>query len=282
MDPLEILTRPAPPPNRTVRYGPGPDNIADLRLPSGGGPGGTFDVSGRPLIVLLHGGFWRAAFDRAHLGPMAAALAAEGYPVCVPEFRRVGGGGGWPGTFDDVAAAVDRLPGLVASVAPQAGVPGRVLLAGHSAGGHLALWAAGRRLLPPDLPWHVDEGTSPRIGGVVALAPVCDLEACHRQGLGRGAADDLLGGGPEQHPQRYAAADPARLVPLGVSVRIVHGTADVQVPCEMSRSYAARARAAGDDTLLTELPGFNHFAGIDPRSAAWPMVLAAFRAVEAG
>ena len=145
MDPAEILTRHAAPPDLTIRYGPDPGNIADIRLPSGGGPGSSSSGSGRPMIVLLHGGFWRVTFDRAHTGPMAVALAAEGYLVCVPEFRRAGPGRpGWPGIFDDVAAAIDRLPGLVAAVAPEACDPGRVLLAGHSAGGHLALWAAGR------------------------------------------------------------------------------------------------------------------------------------------
>jgi acetyl esterase/lipase len=280
MDPAEILTRPAPPPDAVIRYGPGPDHIADLRLPGGRGPRASAGSS-RPLIVLLHGGFWRVTFDRMHAGPMAAALAAEGYPVCVPEFRRVGeADGGWPGTLDDVAAAVDTLPALVAAVAPDASDPGRALLAGHSAGGHLALWAAGRHLHSRDVRWRTD--SPPTIGGVVALAPVSDLVACYRQGLGGGAAADLLGGGPEQRPQRYAAADPARLLPLGVSVRIVHGTADDRVPCEMSRSYTARARSAGDDTLLTELPGCGHFDVIDPRTAAWPAVLAAFRALDAG
>jgi pimeloyl-ACP methyl ester carboxylesterase len=211
---------------------------------------------------------------------MAAALAAEGYPVCVPEFRRVGSaGGGWPGTFDDIAAAVDRLPALVAAAAPQTRGQG-LLLAGHSAGGHLALWAAARHRLPRDTPWHAD--LPPGIAGVVALAPVSDLAACHRRRLGDGAAGDLLGGGPEQHPQRYAVADPLRLIPLGVPVRIVHGDADDRVPCEMSRSYAASAQAAGEDTRLTELPQCGHFEVIDPLSAAWPAVLAAFGAVAAG
>jgi dipeptidyl aminopeptidase/acylaminoacyl peptidase len=283
MDPAEILTRPAPPPDATIRYGPGPDHIADVRLPSGEGPRGASAGSGLPLVVVLHGGFWRAAFDRKHVGPMAAALAAEGYLVCVPEFRRIGqAGGGWPGTFDDVAAAVDRLPPLVAAVAPGTCDPGRLLLAGHSAGAHLALWAAGRHLLPRDVPWRADAGSRPRIAGVAALAPVSDLVACHRQRLGGGAAADLLGGGPEQHPQRYAVADPARLIPLGVPVRIVHGITDDRVPCEMSRSYAARARSAGDDAFLQELPGCGHFEVIDPRSAAWPAVLAAIHALAAG
>ena len=106
--------------------------------------------------------------------------------------------------------------------------------------------------------------------------------ASHRQRLGGGAAADLLGGGPEQHPQRYAVADPARLIPLGVSVRIVHGITDDRVPCEMSRSYAARAHSAGDDAFLEELPGCGHFEVIDPRSAAWPTVLAAIHALAVG
>jgi acetyl esterase/lipase len=179
MDPAEILTRPAKRADLTIRYGPGPDNIADIRLPSGRQRGRSSSGSGRPMIVLLHGGSWRVTFDRAHTGPMAAALAAEGYLVCVPEFRRAGPAqDGWPGIFDDVAAAIDRLPGLVAAVAPGACDPGQVLLTGHSAGGHLALWAAGRHLLPRDGPWRAEPDSQSRIAGVVPLAPVCDLAAC--------------------------------------------------------------------------------------------------------
>jgi acetyl esterase/lipase len=288
-DPAGVLTRPAPPPDLVLRYGPGPDQIADLRLPAGleVGPAGQAPV----LVLLLHGGFWRVAYDRTHLGPLAAALAAENFVVCTPEFRRTGQpGGGWPGTFDDVAAAVDGLPGLVRSALPSAGAgPGaglRVILAGHSAGGHLALWSAGRHRLSPDCPWHPALGTSgpgdaagADVAGVVALAPVSDLADCYRRGLDNDAAGDLLGGGPGDQPERYAVADPAQLVPLGGPVRIVHGTADNRVPFEMSRSFAGRASAAGDEVRLVELPGGGHFDVIDPLSAAWPAVLGAFRTV---
>ena len=116
---------------------------------------------------------------------------------------------------------------------------------------------------------------------MVALAPVSDLAACYRAGLDDDAAGALLGGGPEEQPERYAAADPARLVPLGVPVHIVHGTADDRVPFAMSRSFAERARAAGDSVQLDVLPGGGHFDVIDPLSGAWPAVLAAFRAVAA-
>ena len=116
-------------------------------------------------MIFLHGGFWRVAYDRSHTGPMATALAAAGYVLCVPEFRRTGQpGGGWPGTFDDVAAAVDRMPALVREAAgPGVIADGPALLAGHSAGGHLALWAAGRHLLGPDSAWRTDGG--PGSGG---------------------------------------------------------------------------------------------------------------------
>jgi acetyl esterase/lipase len=286
VDPRDVLTRTAPPPDHVLRYGPGPDQVADVRLPPGLGVG----MAGRApaLVLLLHGGFWRAAYDRRHLGPLAAALAAESFVVCTPEFRRTGQpGGGWPGTFDDVAAAVDRLPGVVRSVLRGAAGPGQVILAGHSAGGHLALWSAGRHRLSPDSPWYRASGGSAAAGGaagaevarVVALAPVSDLAACYRAGLDDDAAGELLGGGPGEQPSRYAAADPARLVPLGVPVRIVHGTADDRVPFAMSRSFAALGRAAGDSVTLDVLAGGGHFDVIDPLSAAWPVVLAAFRAV---
>jgi pimeloyl-ACP methyl ester carboxylesterase len=155
-----------------------------------------------------------------------------------------------------------------------------VVLAGHSAGGHLALWAAARHRLGPGPAWRL--AAAPRWAGVVALAPVSDLAACHRAGLSNDAAGELLGGGPGEQPGRYAATDPASLIPLGLPVQIVHGTGDGNVPCAMSRRFAARARAAGDEVVLTELAGCGHFDVIDPLSPAWPAVLGAFRRLKPG
>jgi acetyl esterase/lipase len=270
LDPSDVLTRPARHPDQVLRYGLGPEHIADVRLPPHWSGGTAASAGPGVLVLLLHGGFWRAAYDRTHLGPMAAALAEEGYLVCTPEFRRMGQpGGGWPGTFDDIAAAVDTLPGLMGPA-----ISG-VVLAGHSAGGHLALWAAARHRLGPDSRWRVAPG--PHADGVVALAPISDLAACYRAGLSNNAAGELLGGGPGEQPGRYAAADPASLLPLGIPVQIVHGTDDADVPSSMSRRFAAHAQAAGDDVVLTELAGRGHFDVIDPLSAAWPAVLGAFR-----
>ena len=186
----DVLSRPAPPPDLVISYGPGPEHVADVRLPPriGGAPGGA-EAAGppAPLVLFLHGGFWREAFDRTHTGPLATALASAGFAVCVPEFRRTGQrGGGWPGTFDDVAAAVDTLPALVREAAGARVISdGPVLLGGHSAGGHLALWAASRHRLPPDASWHVPEG---QVRGVVALAAVSDMAAvsCPPAGPGCG------------------------------------------------------------------------------------------------
>jgi acetyl esterase/lipase len=300
-DPREILSRPAPPPDAVLRYGPGPEHVADVRFPgwwrsAGGAPdgpgrdGGAVPAAPVALVLLLHGGFWRAGYDRSHTGPLAHALAAENFVVCAPEYRRTGmPGGGWPGTLDDVAAAVDVLPRLVRTAAADArpgavrvaaGEPGewRVVLAGHSAGGHLALWAAGRHRLPAGSPWR-SGGLVPGLRGVVALAPVSDLAGCWRAGLGGDAAGALLGGGPGEWPGRYAAADPSGLLPLGCPVRIVHGSADEAVPCGMSRDFVRRAGTVGDDVVLAELPGRGHFEVIDPGSDAWPEVLGAFRGV---
>src|SRR5262249_21091247 len=189
--PDDVLTRPAPAPDLVIRYGTGPEHVADGRLPKSRTRAAARPA---PLVIFLHGGFWRVAYDRSHTAPMATALAAAGYAVCVPEFRRTGQpGGGWPGTFDDVAAAVDRSPALVRDAAgPGVVADEPALLAGHSAGGHLALWAAGRHLLGPDSGWHADT----RARGVGGLAGVSSLADCYDQGLGNGAATDLLGGGP--------------------------------------------------------------------------------------
>lgn len=198
-----------------------------------------------------------------HVRPLAHALHAEGYRVASLEFARTGApGGGWPGTLDDVRLAVTTVPALLGLA------PSDVVLAGHSAGGHLALWAAGEL---------VRAGTPPR--GVLALAAVSDLAAAYTLDLDGGAAALLVGGGPEEVPDRYAAADPMRRLPLGVPVRLVHGTEDLQVPVELSRRYAAAARAAGDDVGYVELDGTEHFALIDPESARWPRVVEALRSV---
>jgi acetyl esterase/lipase len=259
MQPADVLSRPARSPDLVMSYGDREDQVADLWLPLRGADDAP------PLVLFLHGGFWRAAFDRRHASPLAEALAAAGLAVCVPEYRRVGQrGGGWPGTFDDVEAALRVLPETVADATGGLARGRNVVLAGHSAGGHLALWAAGR-----------DRGRS--VGIVVSLAGVCDLAECYRLGLGQGAAGELMGGSPDQFPGRYRAADPMTAMPTGVRSVLVHGTADDRVPWQQSRDYEAAARAAGDDAHGVLLPEVGHFELIDPLSAAWPAVLREFR-----
>jgi acetyl esterase/lipase len=272
----DVLTRPAPEPDFELRYGPGPDHLIDVHLPSG--PAAPTDPL--PLVVVIHGGFWRAAFDRRHARPQAAGLTRAGYAVASLEYRRTGGGGGWPATFDDVAAALDALPALLAAAAPGRVDTSRPVLVGHSAGGHLALWAAARHRLPAGSPWRLSE--RPDLGGVVGLAGVSDLSACATDALGEEAAIALVGGTPAQEPGRYAQADPTLLLPAGVPAILVHGTADDRVPVEMSRQYARAAAASGEPVGLVELPGVDHFALIDPQTPAWQPVLDAVAALIQG
>lgn len=229
------------PPDRSRRYGPHPSQVVDYFLPRDGSPG-------RRLTV-LHGGYWRQAYDRSHLSPTAAALAGRGFAVALVEYRRLGGDGGWPGTYEDVRQAVEEA---------WDGDP--AVLLGHSAGGQLALWAAHRA------PGAVDR--------VVALAPVADLAHGRRLRLSGGVIDELLGADGD-----LDALDPVRLLPAVRPVAILHGTADPDVPVELSRRYAAAAGrgGAGARVRLTELPGVGHFAPLTPGSAAFPTLLAALR-----
>jgi acetyl esterase/lipase len=239
---------------RVHRYGPGPDRFLELTLPHGAGAA--------PVVVVVHGGFWRPAFGIELARPLAADLAAAGFAAVAVEYRRVGEGGGWPGTLEDVAATLDSLPGL-----PDAARLDLtdVTAVGHSAGGHLAAWLAARHRLPAGAP-----GATPgvRVTRAVLQAGVLDLAAAHEQGLGNGAVAAFLGGSPDEVPERYAAADPVRLLPAGAAVLCVHGAADEVVPVAQSERYAAAAAAAGDRVELRVVPG-DHMAMIDPGSLAW-------------
>lgn len=255
---------PDPAPVRCA-YGEGADRFAELWTPAGAGP--------HPVVALLHGGYWRERFRLDVMHALAADLRATGVAVWNLEYRRVGGTGGWPATFEDVAAGMDTLVDHAAG----AGLDlDRVAVVGHSAGGHLALWLAARGGLPAGAP-----GAEPRLlpRVAVALAGVCDLHEAARLGLSSSATADLLGGGPGDVPDRYAVASPTARLPLGVPQVLVHGDRDDSVPLAISRRHAAAAVASGDACLLLQLPGVDHFALIDPGSAAWARVRAGLEAV---
>ena len=245
---------------RTYSYGLDRSQRADLRLPRGEGP--------HPVMVLIHGGSWQARYGRIVMRGLAGDLLARGWATWNIEYRRVGNGGGWPNTFADVAAAIDHLAEV-----PAALDLGRVGILGHSAGGHLALWAAGRESLPPGAPGFRDGGPLVRPMRVISQAGVCDLVGAFLRWRG-GAARLLMGGGPEDLPERYAVGDPLRLVPLAIPALLVHGSEDRTVSVELSRSYERAAAAAGAEVELVEIPGAvgSHRAHIDPRGAAWAAV----------
>lgn len=256
-------------PDATAAYGDDPDQLIDFHLPRGeGGPGPA------PVVVVLHGGAWRAPYDRRHISPFAAFLAGRGFAVASVEYRRGDAGGGgtiagrWPDTFDDVAAAMDALPGLIREHLPQAD-PRRIVLTGHSAGGHLALWAAARHLLPHDSAWRTD-GPAP-LRGVVALAPIADVEVADKLGVCGGAVRQLLGG-DDHFAERRPSADPALLLPTGIATTLVQGRTDVDVPQAVAESYAEAAAKAGEVVGLTLLEDVGHFPLIDPAADACAVV----------
>ncbi|GAA4063263.1 alpha/beta hydrolase [Streptomyces shaanxiensis] len=270
-------------PDAIATYGDHPDQVIDFYAPRGeAGPGGP-----APLVVLLHGGAWRAPYDRRHVTPFADFLARRGFAVANVEYRRgaevadgvdaAGRGtervgavaGRWPETFDDVAAALDALPALAREVLPQAD-PRRTVLTGHSAGGHLALWAAARHVLPADAPWRVDRPAPLR--GVVALAPIADFTVADKLDVCGGAARQLLGG-VEEFAERRPYADPALLLPTGIATTLVQGRTDDVVPHAVAESYADAAAKAGEVVGLTLLEDVGHFPLIDPAADACAVVV---------
>ena len=233
-----------------LTYGRDPSQYVQRYLPSG---------QPRGVVVVIHGGFWRAEYDASLGEPVASALAAEGWAAWNLEYRRIGdpasgGGGGVPETLDDVAAGIDLLADQDLDLST-------VITLGHSAGGHLATWAAARGRFPRWSPAAVP------VTGVVAQAGVLDLRAAAEAGLGGGAVDAFVGGEIDE------TVDPAQQLPLDVPVRCVHGRSDTIVPLRQSASYVDASRAAGGDAELVEVEG-DHFTVIDPDSPAWAIQLA--------
>jgi acetyl esterase/lipase len=265
------FSHPVVPPDVTAAYGDHPDQVVDFYAPRDG-------AESAPLVVLLHGGAWRAPYDRQHLTPFADFLARRGFAVANIEYRRgsslpqQGGtgpvAGRWPETFDDIAAALDALPRLVREVLPQ-GDPRRTVVVGHSAGGQLALWAAARHLLPEDAPWHTAAPAPLR--GVVALAPIADFVTARDLDVCSGAPAQFLGG-KAVFEERLPYADPAALLPTGIATTLVQGRADTTVPYAVAEAYADAAAKAGEVVGLTLLEDVGHFPLIDPAADACAVV----------
>lgn len=239
-------------------YGDDPSQFADLYLP-------VSDTTVRGAVVIIHGGYWRSTYGAELGAPLARDLAARGYACWNLEYRRAGNGGGWPATFDDVAVGMDHL----AVAAAEHGLDlGSTTALGHSAGGHLAVWAAGRAGLPAGAP---GSGTPvAQLTAVVSQAGVLNLREARALGLSDDAVENLLG--EPEDAERYALADPMTAIPLHVPVYAVHGKKDTTVPLSQSESYVRAATAAGATAELAVVPG-DHFAVITPGSKAWDRIV---------
>lgn len=253
-----------PPADARIHYGNDALQFGDLRLPAGNGP--------HPVAIFLHGGCWLSEYDIAHSSKLTAALAGNGIATWSLEYRRVGNaGGGWPGTFEDIARGADHLAALANDYDLDLE---RVIAAGHSAGGQLALWLAARAQFPAESPFAAASPIGLR--GVLALAPAADFDYLYERGTCDRAVERLLGGSPESVPDRYRWTDPVRL-DVGSAPQVVLVGRYDETWSPPARRYAARAAARGSDVTLVEAPESGHFEMIDPDSSTWPLVLGAAR-----
>jgi len=247
----DILSRQPPPADFRVAYGSDPNQFLDLRTPSG-------KAKSHPLLINIHGGFWRAKYSLEHAGHLCAAFTAHGFLMANLEYRRVGNeGGAWPGTFEDVRSAYKFL---IQNAQKYNLDPRRVVVVGHSAGGQLALCLAAHE---------------PRLKYVVSLAGVVDLEKAYQLHLSHDAVVEFLRGTPSQVPDHYREADPMQLSIPQARQWLVHGSADQVVPPDFSRRYAAfqeKQSKRKEDVRLLEIAGADHYDLIDPRSDAWEQI----------
>lgn len=254
----------SPPADARIHYGDGPLQFGDLRIPSGAGP--------HPVAVFIHGGCWLSEYDIMHTGKLAAALADNGIATWSLEYRRVGDkGGGWPGTFRDVGRGADHLGALAEEYALDLD---RVIAMGHSAGGHLALWLAARSGLPHDA--TIAAADPLQLHGVLALAPAPDLRYLHEKEVCGHVIDKLMGGSPQQVPDRYRWGDPTLAAPADVPQVLVIGKHDANWAPPGLRYFQA-AKERGDNVRVIDATESGHFEMIDPDSSTWPLVLEAAR-----
>ena len=269
---MNVLTALAPPADHRIHYGPGEFQFGDLRLPA------SAAKRPAPVLVFLHGGWWQSAYDLDYAGHLCAALKSIGVATWSVEYRRLGEpGGGWPGTFQDAAAGFDYVATLAKSYPIDAG---RVLAMGHSAGGHLAFWLAGRHHIPESSPIHEPQ---PKVAlhGLISLAGAVDLRlTCDLSGYFTFAHDKrevyrLMGGPPAEFEDRYRAGNPGDLLPFSIPQVLIQGSDDSQIPPQLPNRWAEIARRQGDDVTVEIVPGADHFDVVDPQSKAWPVVRAA-------
>jgi acetyl esterase/lipase len=257
----DILERPPPTFDERIEYGPDPQHFAELRFPDGSG---SF-----PFLFVIHGGFWRSTYDLKHIGSLCTALTSKGIITCNLEYRRIGNaGGGWPGTFQDVSLATDHVLEIFSSD-PRVDVA-RTAVIGHSAGAHLALWLVARHRTSKTSPIHGNQRH--RLGGAISLAGVCDLRTAWKQRLGNGVVERLMGGTPNEYPDRFDAGSPIELLPNGSKQVLIHGTADDIVPVSQSEKFVERAEQMGERPTLVKLNGVGHFELIDPESDVWSLI----------
>jgi acetyl esterase/lipase len=244
----EILRLAPPKANARIPYGKAPQQFGDLFLSGKSGP--------QPAVIFIHGGFWRSDYTLDHAGHLCAALARAGAAVWSLEYRRIGDPGlnakePWSGISDDIIHGAQHLVAIADRYHLDLK---RVIAAGHSAGGQLALWLAAQQVVD--------------LRGVVPLAAISDLRRAYALQMNGGVVGELLGGSPDRVPERYAAASPVELLPIPAPQRVVHGTADDIVPFEMSQRFAKASKNA----KLVPLPGAGHFDLIDPRAKVWPTI----------
>ena len=251
----DILEKKPPDPDLRLPYGADANQFIDVRLPSGAGP--------HPIVLFVHGGYWRAKYDLTYAGHLCDALKKKGVATWNVEYRRVGNpGGGWPGTFEDIRSAYRLLPGHQDDMLMKFDLK-RLCVAGHSAGGQLALCLAAHE---------------PSIKSVISLAGVLDLRRAWELHLSKDAVVEFLGGTPVQVPEHYHEASPSQQ-PIAAMQKIVHGSADDSVPYEISRNYAEQKKKSKENVELITPQGAGHFEIVDPSSAVWPKIEQLFTAL---